>query len=171
FAIQIDVRDEDVARLRDRPVLGLVENADAEVDLAAVGSAAAFALQTLSNTNPLNALLAVAGVALGVMMISGFLGWLKLRRRDVSALLEASGWAFNVRIYLRRNLSLRFTRVPPLPRGSVRERSVLPVFVSGEDEVPVGRIVIVLAVIALGGALTWHYREVLVASFRHFFRF
>ncbi|MDI1477569.1 hypothetical protein [Polyangium sp. y55x31] len=139
------------------------------IAFAAVGSAAAFALQTLSNTNPLNALLAVAGVALGVMTVSGFLGWLKLRRRDVSALLEASGWAFNVRIYLRRNLSLRFTRVPPLPRGSIRERSVLPVFVSGEDQAPVGRIVLALAVVALGVSLAWHYREAIVAWFRHLF--
>ncbi|MDI3282860.1 hypothetical protein [Polyangium sp. 15x6] len=139
------------------------------IAFAAVGSAAAFALQTLSNTNPLNALLAVAGVALGVMTVSGFLGWLKLRKRDVSALLEASGWAFNVRIYLRRNLSLRFTRVPPLPRGSVRELRVLPVFVSGEDRAPVGRIVLALALLVLGLSLAWHYRMVIVAWFRHFF--
>ncbi|MDC3955094.1 hypothetical protein [Polyangium jinanense] len=139
------------------------------IAFAAVGSAAAFALQTLSNTNPLNALLAVAGVALGVMTVSGFLGWLKLRKRDVSALLEASGWAFNVRIYLRRNLSLRFTRVPPLPRGSVRELRVLPVFVSGEDRPPVGRIVLVLAAVALGVSLAWHYHGMIVAWLRHFF--
>ncbi|MDI1446602.1 hypothetical protein [Polyangium sp. 6x1] len=139
------------------------------IAFAAVGSAAAFALQTLSNTNPLNALLAIVGIALGVMTVSGFLGWLKLRRRDVSALLEASGWAFNVRIYLRRNLSLRFTRVPPLPRGSVRERSVLPVFVSGEDQAPVGRIVLGLAAVVITVTLAWHYREAIVAWLRHFF--
>lgn len=141
------------------------------IAFAALGSAAAFTLQTLANINPLNAMLALAGIALVVMMVSGFLGWLKLRKRDVSALLEASGWAFNVRIYLRRNLSLRFTRVPPLPRGSIRERSVLPVFVSGEDQAPVGRIVLALAIFALGLSLAWYYREAIVAWFRHFFLF
>ena len=139
------------------------------IAFAAVGSSAAFALQTLSNTNPVNALLAVAGVVFAVMLISGFLGWLKLRRRDVSTLLEASGWAFNVRIYLRRNLSLRFTRVPPLPRGSVRELRVLPVFVSGEDRAPVRRILAGLVVLGLGVFLTWYYRGPIMSWLGQFF--
>jgi len=101
------------------------------------------------------------------MGVSGFLGWLKLRRRDVSTLLEASGWAFNVRIYLRRNLSLRFTRVPPLPKSSVRRRRVVPVFVSGEDATPARRITLIV-VLCLAAILAWFYGEPILARIRHF---
>lgn len=139
------------------------------IAFAAVGSAAAFALQTLANTNPLNALFAVGGVSLGVMAVSGFLGWLKLRKRDISALLEASGWAFNVRIYLRHNLSHRFTRVPPLPEKSIRERSTLPVFASADEKTPAGRLTIFIACV-VGVILLWYYSEPILDRVRHFTR-
>lgn len=102
------------------------------IAFAAIGSAAAFALQTLSSIDPLNALGAILAVVAGIMLLSGFLGWLKLRKRDLSTLLEAGGWAFNVRIYLTRRHSLRFTHVPPLPAGSVRERVLLAAVASDE---------------------------------------
>ncbi len=140
------------------------------IAFAALGSAAAFALQTLANINPINALLGISGVVLVVMTISGFFGWLKLRKRDVSTMLEASGWAFNVRIYLRRNLSLRFTRVPPLPEWSVRRRSVLPVFISGEERAPVGRILVPLVLVLVAVAVVVHYRENIVGWLHNLFR-
>lgn len=128
------------------------------IAFAAIGSTLAFALQTLTNTRPLHLLGVVAGVVGGIMALSGLLGWLKLRKRDVSTMLEASGWAFNVRIYLRRNLSHRFTRVPPLPKGSVRERQILPVFASDQPPSRTRVVVVIIAVIALLLA-AWHYRE------------
>ena len=130
------------------------------VAFAALGSSAAFVLQTLSNTDARNALITTASIAFGVMSLSALLGWIKLRRRDVSTLLEASGWAFNVRIYLRRNLSLRFTRVPPLPEGSLRKPSLLPRFVSGDEGSP--RTLLVLALLVGAAVVGWQYREVIV---------
>jgi hypothetical protein len=38
--------------------------------------------------------------------------WFRLRRRDLATLLEASGWAMNVRLYLDRPLAVRLTRRP-----------------------------------------------------------
>jgi hypothetical protein len=128
------------------------------IAFAAIGSTLAFALQTLTSTRPLHLIGVVAGVVGGIMGLSGLLGWLKLRKRDVSTLLEASGWAFNVRIYLRRNLSHRFTRVPPLPTGSVRERQILPVFVS--DQPPSRtRVTLVVLAVTLALLVAWRYRE------------
>jgi hypothetical protein len=129
------------------------------IAFAAIGSTLAFALQTLTNARPLHLIGVVAGVVGGIMALSGLLGWLKLRKRDVSTLLEASGWAFNVRIYLRRNLSLRFTRVPPLPKGSVRKRQILPVFASAEQPPSRARIVFTVLVIVFVLLVGWHYRE------------
>jgi hypothetical protein len=129
------------------------------IAFAAIGSTLAFALKTLTSTGPLHIIGVVAGIVGAIMSVSGLLGWLKLRKRDVSTLLEASGWAFNVRIYLRRNLSLRFTRVPPLPKGSVRKRQILPVFASAEQPPSRARIVFTVLVIVFVLLVGWHYRE------------
>ncbi|HSO00368.1 MAG TPA: hypothetical protein VLS89_18880, partial [Candidatus Nanopelagicales bacterium] len=132
------------------------------VAFAALGSSAAFMLQTLSKTDPIHALITTLSIVAGVMSLSALLGWLKLRRRDVATLLEASGWAFNERIYLRRNLSHRFTRVPPLPPGSVKQRSLLPDFVPGEERTR-WRVIAVMVLLVLLGVVAWRYREVIWA--------
>jgi hypothetical protein len=127
------------------------------IAFAAIGSALAFVVQTITSINPLSGLLGIAGVILGIMGLSGFLGWLRLRRRDVSTLLEACGWAFNVRIYLKHALSLRFTRVPPLPSGAVRERSVMAT-VQAEEEPSSARWVVPLVILAAAAAIAWQLR-------------
>ncbi|MFO0723446.1 MAG: hypothetical protein U1E65_06680 [Myxococcota bacterium] len=132
------------------------------IAFAALGSAMALIVQTVANIAPLKGLLAVAGVVVAIMGLSAFLGWLKLRKRDVSTLLEACGWAFNVRIYLRRALSLRFTRVPPLPSGSVRERTYIPL-VAAEEEPSSLRWVLPLLVLAAIGVGVYLYWEPLLA--------
>lgn len=127
------------------------------IAFAALGSALALVVQTVANINPLKGVLALAGVVLAIMALSAFLGWLKLRKRDVSTLLEACGWAFNVRIYLRRALSLRFTRVPPLPAGSIRERSFVPL-VQAEEEPSSLRWLIPLLIVGATAAALWYFR-------------
>ncbi|HEY4220045.1 MAG TPA: hypothetical protein VGO62_01855, partial [Myxococcota bacterium] len=126
------------------------------IAIAALGSAFAFALHTLTSIAPMRFVVAIAGFVALIALLSGFLGWLKLRRRDLSTLLEACGWAFNVRIYLTRRHSLRFTRVPPLPDGSVRQRIVLP-FIAHDEESTTSGLVLVLLVVAVlaAGAILW----------------
>ncbi|WP_050431412.1 hypothetical protein [Chondromyces crocatus] len=136
------------------------------VAFAAIGSSAAFVLQSLSNTGARNVLFTLASVVLGIMSLSAMIGWLKLRRRDVATLLEASGWAFNDRIYLRRKLSHRFTRVPPLPAGSVRRPGFLPDRVADQHG-KTYRLLMILGLTLLAAlvAAAYHYREPLLAWF------
>ncbi|MFH0962746.1 MAG: hypothetical protein V2A58_01895, partial [Planctomycetota bacterium] len=47
---------------------------------------------------------------------------LKLRRRNMSALLEASGWAVNRRMRLTASLGRLFTRVPPFREDAEKRR-------------------------------------------------
>jgi hypothetical protein len=89
------------------------------VALAAVGSTLAYVVQTITSISPLNLIGGLGTVVAGLMAVSGFLGWLKLRQRDISTLLEASGWALNGRMKLTFELGSQFTEEPELPAGSV----------------------------------------------------
>ena len=44
--------------------------------------------------------------------------WLKLRRRDLSAILEGSDWGINARMRLTHSQALEFTHRPDFPPGS-----------------------------------------------------
>jgi hypothetical protein len=61
-------------------------------------------------------------MVLVVALFSGLSGWNKLRRRDMSALLEACGWAVNFRMYMTPGLGYLFSHTPNLPEGARRER-------------------------------------------------
>ncbi len=113
------------------------------VAFAAVGSSLAFMVKTLVDVNPWSVVGALAAVVAGLALVSGFLGWLKLRRRDVAALLEACGWALNSRMRLRRPLTTLFTRRPPLPQGAVVRRTA---------KSPAGFLIVVLIAALLGAA-------------------
>ena len=85
---------------------------------AAIGSALAYVVSAISNTTPLRLLLSVFGVVAFIAAISAFLGWLKLRRRDMGLLLEASGWAINAEMKVTRRVGITFTRKPAFPKGT-----------------------------------------------------
>ena len=91
------------------------------VAIAALGSAFAYITQALSQV----AVRHVLGVALGMVVLlflPGFImGLIKIRKRNMSVLLEASGWAVNVRMRMSAALGRLFTHVPPLPKGAKRE--------------------------------------------------
>ena len=117
---------------------------------AAVGSSLAFIVKTLSEVNPLH--LGAVVLALGsiVMLSSGLLGYLKLRSRDMSALLEAAGWAVNFRMKLTRRLGRLFTHRRELPKDAVkRRRDLIDGFLAEIDVVPSrrGRILALIAVL------------------------
>lgn len=84
------------------------------VAVAALGSSAAFIMQAVSEIS-LSSVVIVIG---GLLAISGFVGWLRLRRRDISALLEAGEWALNGRMRMTHAISLEFTEQPDVPKGS-----------------------------------------------------
>ncbi|MFT5680067.1 MAG: hypothetical protein ACI8RZ_000972 [Myxococcota bacterium] len=114
------------------------------IAFAAAGSALALVVQTIANISPLTILLTLLGVILMVMAIFGFLGWLKLRKRDVSTLLEACGFALNGRMWLSTHLADIFTQRPGLPEGA-RRRLMAP-----RSKLGILLLVVVLLIVALG---------------------
>ncbi|MDP2315219.1 MAG: hypothetical protein Q8P41_20135 [Pseudomonadota bacterium] len=91
---------------------------------AAIGSSLAFVVKTVADIVLLDAVIGMGSIVVTMAAVFGLLGWLKLRRRDLSALLEACGWALNGRMRLTHYLSLLFTQRPGLPRGSRLKRQL-----------------------------------------------
>lgn len=83
--------------------------------LAGVGAVLASLVSMLTS---LKGWLAILGVVLAVAGLSALLGWLKLRRRDMSLLLEANGWAVNAQMKVTRRIGKFFTVVPADPPGT-----------------------------------------------------
>lgn len=111
------------------------------VAFAAIGTSLAFIVKTFTDIDPLRALVSCFVLAAALATASGFLGWLKLRRRDVAALLEACGWALNTRMRLRRPLTTIYTRRPPLPPGAIVRRA-------GAGLLVVGVVALIVALLA-----------------------
>lgn len=64
----------------------------------------------------LSLILAISGPSMAI-------AWLKLRRRNLAPLLDASGWAVNARARLNVPLGASLTKLAVLPRGSSRNLS------------------------------------------------
>lgn len=88
------------------------------VSVAAVGSAFAFITKTLASLNKGQIFLGILGAALVVMVPVSLIAVLKLRRQDLSALLEGCGWAINARMRPTRAQRRQFTRAPRFPAGA-----------------------------------------------------
>ena len=96
------------------------------IAFAALGSALAYVVSAVTSIPPLKLLGGVAGLSVLLAGLSALLGWLKLRRRDMGMLFEASGWAINPRMKITRRLGILFTRTPDFPEGTrVDRRDVL----------------------------------------------
>ncbi len=125
--------------------------ATAGIALAALGSAVAFIISALAKITFLDAVLAIASIVGLIALLAGFLGWLKLRLRNMGPVFEANGWAVNPRMKVNGPLARIFTRHPGLPKGHVKDVSVLPAVASlGDDEEPEGfswpRFLLLLAI-------------------------
>lgn len=86
--------------------------------VAALGSAVAFITKTLAGLNWWTIVAGLGGAVLALLLPSMVLAFIKLRRRDLSTVLEGSGWAINARMRLTRRQSHDFTKRPPYPRGA-----------------------------------------------------
>jgi hypothetical protein len=89
------------------------------IAVAAMSSAAAFVTSTLQGVGW--QVIAGGGLTLlaAVLIPTAGLAWLKLRRRDLSAFLEGSGWGINPRMYLTSDQAKTFTRRPDWSRRSL----------------------------------------------------
>jgi hypothetical protein len=97
----------------------------ASVSVAALSSAFAFITRTLADLKLTTVLAAVLVGLLLVFLPSAVVAFLKLRRRDLSAILEGSRWAINARMRLTRRQRRQFTRQEPYPAdaaGTPRSR-------------------------------------------------
>ena len=93
------------------------------VAVAALGTAFAYITKTLAAVkNPWTIATVFGVIVLLVLVPTVIIAWIKLRGRDVGALLEASGWAINGRIRLTRVMNGVFTRRPGLPKGAKKQR-------------------------------------------------
>ena len=86
------------------------------VAVAALLSAVAYVSKVVVE-NPLTILLGVAGAILVLLLPTTIRAFLKLRERDLSAILEGTGWAINARMRLTQRQALTFTARPPYPKG------------------------------------------------------
>ncbi|MBM7118467.1 kinesin [Archangium primigenium] len=134
------------------------------IALAAVGSSLAFIVSQVRSLTLFNVLSAVLLAIAVVMLPSGLLGWLKLRKRNLALLLEGSGWALNDGLKLTRDLAAIITRRPRLPKHATVDRvdvlrSALVSVHEDDEEEPrqwgVWTVVILVAVFAL----LWQVRE------------
>ncbi|WP_163336082.1 hypothetical protein [Desulfopila sp. IMCC35008] len=79
---------------------------------AALGSSFAFITQTLAGLSLGVVLTAVAAAALLITFPVGISTYCKLSRRDLSTILEGSGWGVNTRMQLTREQARTFTVTP-----------------------------------------------------------
>jgi len=90
----------------------------AGVAVAALGSALAYITKTLAETSWVAIVIGVLAAAVVVLLPTSIVAVLKLRRRDLSAILEGSGWGVNARMRLTWKMARFFSARPPYPRGS-----------------------------------------------------
>ncbi len=126
------------------------------IAIAALGSSFAYATKALSQVEPAHILVALVGIAAVVLLPGMIVGFIKLRKKDMSVLLEASGWAVNVHMRLSATLGRLFTHVPNLPKDARKERrDVIAQFVKDLGYTPLrsmklSRVILIILLSALG---------------------
>ena len=88
------------------------------VAIAALGAGAAYISTALRGVEWWQILIGVAAAIIVLLSPLMILAVLKLRKRDLSAILEGSGWAINARMRLTRSQCREFTQKPPYPKDA-----------------------------------------------------
>ncbi len=88
------------------------------IAIAALGSSFAFITKTLAGLNPSTIFIGLGAAIGAVILPTTIIAFFRLRRRDLSAILEGSGWAINLRMRLSYRQSRYFTERPAYPRGA-----------------------------------------------------
>jgi hypothetical protein len=86
------------------------------IAIAAIGSAMAFITKTLSEVEWHTILFTILGAVSAVLLPTFISAFIKLKKRDLSAILEASGWAVNARMKLTFKLGKFFTQRPKIKK-------------------------------------------------------
>jgi len=81
------------------------------IGIGMVGTAVAAIVSAVSGLRPWwMFFVAIAAVILAVSLPSMVLAWFKLRKRDIGAILNASGWAVNRPMYFSMKRAREFTK-------------------------------------------------------------
>jgi hypothetical protein len=91
--------------------------------LGAIGSALAAVISGFLSLPLWKMPLVLVGLMLIVSGPSMLLAWFKLRRRNLGPLLDANGWAVNIRARINVPFGASLTGVPRLPPGATRSMS------------------------------------------------
>ncbi|MDP7162831.1 MAG: hypothetical protein QF577_04435 [Phycisphaerae bacterium] len=112
------------------------------VATAALGSALAYITKTFSETNVWAIVAGIAAAILAVLLPTSIVAVMKLRRRDLSAILEGAGWGINARMRLTGRLGRFFTQRPKYPKGS-----------KGTSRItwPVALVILLVVAVLIGG--------------------
>ncbi len=137
------------------------------IAFAAVGSSLAFIVTQVKSLTVFDVISAAMIVAAVVMLPSGLLGWLKLRKRNLALLLEGSGWALNDRLRLTPDLAALITRRPRLPKNAKVDRtdvlhSVLVRVREDDEDEPRSPGVWLAIGLAILFVVLWQFREPLI---------
>ena len=95
------------------------------IGVGMIGSAVAKLIAVLASLSLGAVLKAFAVVFLVIATPTLIVAYVKLRRRNISMLLEACGWAVNAQMRLTRRLGRLFTSSPALPPGARKRRADL----------------------------------------------
>ena len=90
----------------------------ASIGFAALGSAVAFISKTLSGMTAVSIWLTLLGAFLALAVPLSLLALLKLKRQNISLLLEGNGWAINAQMKLNPLLRKKFTEFGTYPKNS-----------------------------------------------------
>jgi hypothetical protein len=128
--------------------------------VAAVGSSVAFVAAQLKALSVADLVSIVVVAFAAIAGPSGFVGWLRLRRRNLAQLLEGAGWALNDRLRVTPALAARVTQTPSRVAGSSLEIGASPPVPGEPEDSHVGwKLAAAVAVVAL---VLWQVREPLL---------
>ncbi len=92
------------------------------VAVAALGSSLAYITKAVSGVRASHVLITIGSLVLFLFLPGLIMGILRIKKRDMSIMLEASGWAVNVEMRINRIMGSLFTNRPALPMGSYTEK-------------------------------------------------
>ncbi len=92
------------------------------IAVAALGSAFAYITKALSQVKIIYVIITLLGITAIIIIPSIIMGFLRLRRRNMSVVLEASGWAINTPMRLTVKLGRIFTRKAFFPKDAYKIR-------------------------------------------------
>ena len=108
---QKDAKSKDKKK-KDVSSIGLL--AGGGVAVAAIGSSFAFITKTLASLNIQTVLFALIVLSVLIAIPAGIAAYYKLTRRDLSTILEGSGWGINSRMKLTKDQATSFTYRPDI---------------------------------------------------------